>query len=240
MQERIAAKKAATAKAAGINRKASLPIPDAPERPTASRYASILVCEPTLNKTSGWVSSTSHWSYKIVINAESYVIRRFRDLVALEARMHADALGNIMPPFPEKHRARAVEEGTTVQTAEFAQVRADDMTSYLNDLNSHPALSHTKALNTFLTLADDLGTAWTEVSSSAITRMAAAVDVDLKHNLKLFSVGDITDDDPKLSRLASQETERMHVVLQAVPKVENCVVLFRELAEGAGNVGMEM
>lgn len=68
------------------------------------------------------------------------------------------------------------------------------MQVYLGQLISHPILTNAEPLNTFLTLQDDIGTLWPEVSSSAVTRLKASVDVDVKQKIKVFNVGDVTDD----------------------------------------------
>ena len=129
-------------------------------------------------------------------------------MVALENRLHDSCPGCILPPSPDKHKLRAIEEGTSAQSLEFAQARCEEMQTYLTQLIGHPILTNAEPLTTFLTLQDDIGTTWPEVSSSAVTRLKASVDVDVKQKMKVFNVGDVTDDSPQLSDLAIEEVRR--------------------------------
>jgi len=113
-------------------------------------------------------------------------------------------------------------------------------------------------LRLFLALQDDLGTAWPEVSSSALTRLASAgvgAAVKVSENTKLpwqsGGGGDIIpsmdngtyhhgEDNAELLALQNAESVRMGAVLQAVPKMEGAVTLLREYAEQSGSVGMEL
>ncbi|GMI04959.1 hypothetical protein TrVE_jg8163 [Triparma verrucosa] len=205
-----------------------------------SKFKTVSVVEPTQRKEGGYFSSSTYWVYKFVVNESNFVIRRFRDMVALENRLHDTCPGCILPPSPDKHKLRAIEEGTSAQSLEFAQARCEEMQTYLTQLIGHPILTNAEPLTTFLTLQDDIGTTWPEVSSSAVTRLKASVDVDVKQKMKVFNVGDVTDDSPQLSDLAIEENERMNTILQAVPKLENATILLKEQSEYCGNVGVEM
>ena len=174
------------------------------------------------------------------MNNSSFVIRRFRDVVALDARIHAACKGCILPSSPDKHSMRALEDGSTVQTEAFALGRAEDMTLYFNELISHPIISNCEPLNVFFTLQDDLGTLWPEVSSSAVTRMKEKANVNLKMEFKKFNVGEIAEDSISIADVVNAEDERLNVLLQAIPKLESATVLLKEQSEYAGDVGMEM
>ena len=138
--------------------------------------------------------------------------------------------------------------------------RAAELQVYLNELVHHPIACHSTVLRLFLALQDDLGTAWPEVSSSALTRLASVgvgAAVKVSENTKLpwqsgGGGGDILagmdngyhhhhgEDNAELLALQNAESVRMGAVLQAVPKMEGAVTLLREYAEQAGNVGMEL
>ena len=155
-------------------------------------------------------------------------------------------------PSPEKHATRALEEATAHQSAEFALQRAAELQVYLNQLIQHPYAHNTLTLRLFLSLQDDVGTAWPEVSSNALTRLAnvsvsTAVKVSEQTQATKFPwqdpVGHIDDygeDNAELLALGSQEQIRMGAVLQAVPKLEGAITLLREGAERMGSTGMEL
>jgi hypothetical protein len=108
----------------------------------------------------------------------------------------------------------------------------------------------------FLALPDDLGTAWPEVSSNALTRFAnasvgAAVKVSeqaASSSSKLLradvlaggGVDEHGEDNAELLALQNAESVRMGAVLQAVPKMEGAVTLLQEYAEQSLAVGMEL
>ena len=195
-------------------------------------FRSVKVLDPVLRKGSAYFGTSSHWMYKVVADDGPSVTRRFRDVVALEARLRKACEGCILPPLPDKHKLRAVEEGSSVQTYEFAVARCGDLASYLNGLVKHPALCSSAPLATFLTLTDDIGTSWPEVSSSMMTRLKESVaTVDIKQKIKAANVGDVTEDDPSMGDLINTEKGKLSVILQAVPKLENATILMKEQSE---------
>jgi hypothetical protein len=153
---------------------------------------------------------------------------------------------------PDKHATRALEEASTQQSAEFAVQRANELEVYLNQVISHPYAFSTHTLRLFLSLQDDLGTAWPEVSNNAFTRLAnagvgAAVKVSEQTQATKFPwqdpmghIDDYGEEDAELMSLANQEQVRMGAVLQAVPKLEGAITLLREGAELRGATGMEI
>lgn len=160
---------------------------------------------------------------------------------------------------PDKHATRAIEEASAHQSAEFAMQRAMELQNYLNLLIHHPIAQQSVVLRLFLALQDDLGTAWPEVSSNALTRLAnagvgAAVKVSEKSTavklpwqssgggggMDMGGMDDFGEDNAELLALQNAESIRMGAVLQAVPKLEGAVTLLREQAEQAGAVGMEL
>lgn len=234
--------------------------------PITTVYEKVLVTEPILVATQKGLlgsltgQSTPHWSYQITTHfkpmennqqAPYWVVRRrFRHVVALEDRLHEEIPGSILPPRPDKHATRALEEATTQQSAEFAIQRAAELQVYLNQLIQHPYAHSTHCLRLFLSLQDDLGTAWPEVSSNALTRFAnASVSTAVKVSETTASAkfpwqGDFLDDygedNAELLALANQEQVRMAAVMQAVPKLEGAITLLREGAERMGGTGMEL
>lgn len=153
---------------------------------------------------------------------------------------------------PDKHATRALEEATTHQSAEFATQRAAELQVYLNQLIQHPFAYNTHTLRLFLSLQDDMGTAWPEVSSNVFTRLSnasvgAAVKVSEQTQATKFpwqdpmgQTDDYGEDNAELLALANQENVRMAAVLQAVPKLEGAITLLREGAERMGSTGMEL
>ncbi|KAK1749173.1 sorting nexin-like protein [Skeletonema marinoi] len=141
-----------------------------PPAPFDPLYGKITVNDPMLIQGSGLFSGPPHWTYLVTVYGKndtsnqpiSAVRRRFRHFVALEDRIRTSVPGAILPPRPDKHPARAIEEASASQSADFAQQRAQELSFYLNAL-----------LKLFLTLQDHIGTAWPEVSSSAFTRLTA-------------------------------------------------------------------
>jgi hypothetical protein len=146
---------------------------------------------------------------------------------------------------PDKHAARAIEEASAQQSTEFAVQRAAELSVYLNQLAQHAYVRQASVLRFFLSLQDDLGAAWPEVSSNALTRLAsvsvgAAVKAS-EHAANLSTEApDAAEDSAELLALYAAESVRMGAVLQAVPKLEGAVTLLREHAEQTGAVGMEV
>lgn len=96
-------------------------------------------------------------------------------------------------------------------------------------------------LRLFLALQDDLGTAWPECSSNALTRLAnASVGAAVKVSESTANLqSDASEDNAELLALQNAESSRIGAVLQAVPKMEGAVTLLREHAEESLAVGME-
>ncbi|CAB9513464.1 Sorting nexin [Seminavis robusta] len=161
----------------------SVPITRPPDVPTY--YGKVVCNDPVLlqapSKLLGMVSSPPHWSYQFTTQIKGQppsvwmVRRRFRHVVALEDRLRVECPGAILPPRPDKHVGRAIEEASTHQSAEFAWQRAGELEQWLNALVGHPEVFASQSLKMFLGLQDDMGTAWPEVSSNAFTRMSSAV-----------------------------------------------------------------
>jgi hypothetical protein len=141
---------------------------------------------------------------------------------------------------PDKHVSRAIEEASALQTAEFAVQRCAELEVYLNQLARHPIVGKSSCLRLFLALQDDMGTAWPEVSSNALTRLGAVSLDTTPHKLPWDNPQDMMEDNAELLALASSEGLRMGAVTQAVPKLEGAITLLREYGEAAGLVGMEL
>jgi hypothetical protein len=163
-------------------------------------FSSVLVSNPTFVKDSlfgfNLIPQGSYWLYTVTstpyqdtttttnhshcndnINGipqeqqqKVVVLRRFRHFVALEDRLRRACPGAILPPRPDKRQMDA-------QPQNFAQQRCQELTKYLNGLIQHPIAGRCRQeLGFFLTFTnDDLGTAWLEVSSNALTRLKAGV-----------------------------------------------------------------
>ena len=141
---------------------------------------------------------------------------------------------------PDKHATRAIEEASAQQSQEFAIQRANELQVYLQQLVQHPMASQSGTLRFFLSLQDELGTAWPEVSSNAITRLASAgVEAAVK-TAEQWTPETDSEDNAELLALYSMESVRMGAVLQAVPKLEGALSLVQEHSELCGNAGMEM
>jgi hypothetical protein len=212
-------------------------------------YTNIQVTEPMLIQTPSFLmSSPPYWSYQINSQLNNnggiwLVRRRFRHVVALEDRLRQAHPGAILPPRPEKHGLRPLDEGTTLQSAEFAVQRAQELQHYLNSLGNHPIAGQSPVLKLFLGLQDDIGTAWAEVSNNALTRLGAVgVGVSVGMADKWHDVSGDGDWEPNAELLAlqSSETVRMAAVAQAVPKLEGTITLLRDQGDAAGHVGMEL
>ena len=177
------------------------------------------------------------------------VRRRFRHFVALEERLREMCPGAILPPRPEKHSGRAIEEASTRQSTQFALQRAQELENYLNALVQHPVAGQSPVLRLFLTLQDDIGTAWPEVSSSALTRLGAVAGsttakvaegtTSLLEDIQKDNLA-AGEDNAELLALAANEGVRMGSCVQAVPKMEGAIALMREQGERAAITGMEV
>jgi hypothetical protein len=155
---------------------------------------------------------------------------------------------------PDKHAIRAIEEASSQQSTEFALQRAAELQFYMNQLVQHPIACKSPVLRLFLSLQDDLGTAWPEVSNNALTRLtsvgvgAAVKASEATSGTKLSFGGsggslmpeDSSEDNAELLALYSSESVRMGAVLQSVPKLEGAITLLREHAEQSGAVGLEV
>jgi hypothetical protein len=150
---------------------------------------------------------------------------------------------------PDKHAIRAFEEASPSQSSEFAQQRAVELETYLNELRMHPITGNSSVLRLFLTLPDHIGVAWPEVSSSIITRLSefgtnAAVKVVEGTSQILSEINSdyqaaAGEDNAEILALASSEGLRIASVLQAVPKLEGNVFLLAEHGEKIGICGLE-
>jgi len=215
-------------------------------------YIDIRVTEPMLIQTQSFlISSPPYWSYQITSqlagNHGTWLVRRrFRHVVALEDRLRQACPGSIIPPRPEKHATRALEEASTQQSAEFAVQRSKELEQYLNNLARHPVAGQSQVLRLFLGLQDDIGTAWPEVSTNALTRLqAVGAGVTMKvaesTNLSASSTpAHEWEEDAELLGLCSSENLRLGAVSQAVPKLEGTVIVLREQGDAAGILGMEL
>ena len=122
--------------------------------------------------------------------------------------------------------------------------RAAEIQVFLNALVQHPFAGQASSLKLFLALQDDMGTAWPEVPSNALTRFgavsgAAMQNVTETHMPWESGSQDALEDNAELLALANSEGIRMGAVTQAVPKLEGAITLLREHGESAGAVGME-
>jgi hypothetical protein len=226
-------------------------------------FGPITVTDPILVQSPGVFSGPPHWIYNVVVrdtkNVEGQdqfaavinnVRRRFRHFVALEDRLRADCLGAILPPRPEKHSTRAIDEASTRQSTQFALQRARELETYLNGLRVHPLAGKSQSLHLFLTHPDHIGAAWPEVSSSIFTRLTevgqstatkisegtSAVMSELNNESQIMA----GEDNSELLALASSEGLRIGSVLQAVPKIEGAVAVVGELGERMSVEGLEV
>jgi len=231
----------------GIGRRTQVIVQPTPFEPI---YGQVTVSEPLLVQPPSLFNVVPpHWTYQIQTSLKEggcwLVRRRFSHIVALEERMRGECAGAILPPRPDKHATRAIEEASTMQSAEFAMQRAAEIQVYLNALVCHPLAGKSSSLKLFLALQDDMGTAWAEVSANALTRMgavsgAAVQNVTEKQMPWESNAQDSLEDDAELLALSSSEGIRMGAVVQAVPKLEGSITLLREHGELSGAVGMEM
>ena len=230
-----------------------------PPPPFDPLFGRVVVNDPMLIQGTGLFAGPPHWTYLVTVHAKggshqlqpvSAVRRRFRHFVALEDRLRTGVPGAILPPRPEKHPARAIEEATARQSADFAGQRAAELSVYMNSLVSHPHTGTSPELKLFLTLQDHIGTAWPEVSSSAFTRMTAVGSATVE---KLTDTMDgvlselgtaqqvaAGEDSAEILALAAYEGRRIGAVTSSVPKIEGAVSLIRERGERSGAAGLEM
>lgn len=225
-------------------------------------YGRVTVADPMLIQGTGLFAGPPHWTYLVTIHAKnntnatsqqqpiSAVRRRFRHFVALEDRLRTSIPGSILPPRPEKHPTRAIDEATARQSSDFAQVRASELSVYMNALVHHPHAGNSPELKLFLTLQDHIGTAWPEVSSSAFTRMTAVGSATVEKLTEsvdgmLNELGTAQqvaagEDSAEILALAAYEGRRIGAVSSSVPKVEGAVGLIRERGDRLGATGLEM
>mmetsp|Transcript_31613 Transcript_31613/g.76723 ORF Transcript_31613/g.76723 Transcript_31613/m.76723 type:complete len:784 (+) Transcript_31613:166-2517(+) len=219
----------------------------------APLYTDIKVSEPMLIQNQSFlINSPPYWSYQLTSvlanNQGTWLVRRrFRHVVALEDRLRHECPGSILPPRPEKHATRAIEEASTQQSAEFAMQRAKELERYLNNVAKHPVAGHSQALRLFLGLQDDIGTAWAEVSTNAFTRLGAVgagVSMKVAENTTNLTAASSPahewEEDAELLSLTNSEYLRLGAVSQAVPKLEGLIMVLRDQGDGAGALGMEM
>lgn len=217
-------------------------------------YGDLMVNDPRLVKESGLFGSPPpHWTYNVSTLPKSghsgaviSVRRRFRHFVALEDRLREACPGAILPPRPDKHEARIIEEGLQQQSPQFAEARAQELETYLNNLAQHPYAGKSEPLRLFLTLPGHIGAAWAEVSSNAITRFGhvstnAAVKVAENTNrmtLKQFTA-EMGEDNAALLAMATAEHLRLTAVVQSVVKIEGFIHQTREYGDRAMFTGLE-
>mmetsp|Transcript_7908 Transcript_7908/g.10876 ORF Transcript_7908/g.10876 Transcript_7908/m.10876 type:complete len:859 (-) Transcript_7908:378-2954(-) len=226
-------------------------------------YGLVTVADPILVQGSGLFAGPPHWTYGITVRMNQgsrsngpngggaiQVRRRFRHFVALEERLRLACPGAILPPRPDKHAARAIEEASTRQSAQFAVQRAAELENYLNGLINHPIVGSSDVVRLFLTLQDHIGVAWPEVSSSAITRLSTLSDKaatkiadgtsNVMQDLGVAQQQAAGEDNAEILALVASEGVRIGAVSQAVPKMEGTVALLRDHADRCGVVGLEL
>lgn len=158
--------------------------------------------------------------------------------------------GAILPPRPDKHEARFIEEGLQKQSADFAAARAVELQTYLTLLAQHPHAGKTDTLRLFLTLHDHIGSAWPELSSSVLTRLTvnstnAAVKVAEGTSMAMQSTmaqhaEEAGEDNAELLAMAMSEHMRLSAVTQSVIKIDGSIHQFREHGENSMLMGLEL
>jgi len=88
-----------------------------------------------------------------------------------------------------------------LQSPEFAIQRANELQIYLNQVARHPIACQSQACRLFLSLQDDLGVAWPEVSSNALTRFSA---VGVSATMKFAEQAGTATAIPKVDMLSSE------------------------------------
>lgn len=202
-----------------------------------------------------------HWTYAFTTTTEGtqhteIVRRRFRHVVALEERLRVTCPGVVLPPRPEKHVARPLEDASFQQSREFAASRAMELEVYLWSLANHPITSAAEPLRTFLfNRSRDLGAVWPECSTNPVSNImaqfsqlsqrgglgasakATAVDVAGAGG---HTLGLRWEDDPNMLGMAQSEYSRLEALGQNVPKLENALVVLREHSQSCCLLGMEL
>ena len=236
--------------------------------PFRSPYGKITVTDPLLIQSTGLFAGPPHWTFLVTLYSQpasntqpqqsnghqpgqsqpiSAVRRRFRHFVALEARLRQSVPCAILPPRPDKHPGRLVDEASAVQSAEFAKSRAQELQIYMNSLTNHPHVAGNPELKLFLTLQDHIGTAWPEVSGSALTRLTAVGTASVEklvENVEMWSelgsqqVG-AGEDSAEILGLAAYEGRRMGSVMGSVPKMEGTLGCYKENGDRMGALGLE-
>jgi hypothetical protein len=170
---------------------------------------------------------------------------------------------------PAKHTSRAIEEGAAAQSPSFAMQRAKELHHYLNALIVHPIAGNCEPLNFFLTFLDaDLGTAWPEVSNSALTRLTVGMtktaanasgsngvvsspqhggpSLSFEHmgggggqTVAAAAAARAMDDNSDLVELATNESHRINLIAQALPKLEAFLINLGEWQEDQASLAME-
>jgi len=232
-----------------------------PPPPFDPFYGKIVVNDPMLIQGTGLFAGPPHWTYLVTVHAKnasednpqqpiSAVRRRFRHFVALEDRLRQSVPGAILPPRPDKHPARAIEEATARQSSDFAEQRSQELSVYMNALVKHPHAGMSPELKLFLTLQDHIGTAWPEVSSSAFTRITAVGSATVEKltdsmDGMLSELGTAQqvaagEDSAEILALAAYEGRRIGAVSSSVPKIDGAVSLIRDRGDRLGAIGLEM
>lgn len=115
----------------------------------------------------------------------------------------------------------------------------------MNSLRHHPIAGVASDLKLFLTLPDDIGTAWPEISTSVFTRfqetaakiseatVGAFAEIHRDHRL---SSG---EDSAEMLELGLSEELRMGHVIQAVPQLQGTMALFKECGDHTTTLGMD-
>lgn len=220
-------------------------------------YGKITVDNPKLTQQSGLLpfNGGPYWTYTITTypkeghpGSKIIVYRRFSHCVALEKRLRDAYPGAILPPKPDKHDGRIIEEGLQQQSAQFVAQRAIELQNYLGELAQHPIVGDSEILRLFLTLQDHIGCAWPEVSSSAITRLGHATGKTTSKIVSSLPQGGVGQFDPheaeennaELLAWATFENVRVNAVVQSVIKVEYAFHLLRELGQISMSLGLEL
>ena len=245
--------------------------------PQPPKFTNVSVCNPMLIYTQDlhlFSGNKSYWSFHVVSTCsdtgmQHSVRRRFRHFVALEDRLkHCDSCcGSILPPRPHKHTFEEggghVITGGGIQSEEFVARRTKELNKYVQLLAAHPRAGHAEEFVLFLTLQDDIGTAWPDVSVNALTRLtegtqnffssvveqvqqhrdpnrSAMASNSLPEASSYSANTNLQEEDAALLSLTCQESLRIGAVCQSVPRLEGATVLLKEHAEKTGDVGMEL
>eukprot|EP00590_Aulacoseira_subarctica_P002363 CAMPEP_0172422742 /NCGR_PEP_ID=MMETSP1064-20121228/8873_1 /TAXON_ID=202472 /ORGANISM="Aulacoseira subarctica , Strain CCAP 1002/5" /LENGTH=662 /DNA_ID=CAMNT_0013163761 /DNA_START=69 /DNA_END=2057 /DNA_ORIENTATION=+ len=233
-------------------------------------FSSVSVTDPRLMSVtnSGFFSpltGSSYWVYTVssttaATNKTIHVQRRFRHFDALQDRLREACPGSILPSRPGKHSTDAR------QSPAFASQRAKELHQYLNALIQHPQAGKSDVLAFFLTFLDpDLGTAWSEVSSSALTRFASAASwsTNTTNSETAAAVAGLNEwpattlsfdytpptgtnntplmeDNMEIVRMCNMEHVRIECISQAVPKIDKLTCLLQELSDKSETLTVEL